>query len=368
MRSHIHPTRICYLLLTAIALFMLSTFLAGGTIAQESTRTFAETGKTIRGKFLVYWDTHGGLQQQGFPISEEMQEKSETDGKTYTVQYFERAVFELHPENQSPYDVLLSLLGSFRYKQIYPGGAPGQVPNNETNSRLFSETGKRVGGLFLGYWNKNGGLAQQGLPISDEFNEVSALDGKTYKVQYFERAVFELHSENQAPYNVLLAQLGVFQYRDKYVKPTPTQTAISLPTPLPPATSLPTATPQIPLTSCDGIPESVDMEVGPNCAPMFTTFRLTGVNFPNDTYAGVYAVTPSNKVFGAPFQVTINHVGRTQTILFVARPELLEEDLPGLEPRDLYGVWTTVMEGTTTHKKALGYFKLTPYAGPTPQP
>ena len=45
-----------------------------------------------------------------------MQEKSEIDGKTYTVQYFERAVFEYHPENSPPHDVLLSLLGDPRYK------------------------------------------------------------------------------------------------------------------------------------------------------------------------------------------------------------------------------------------------------------
>ena len=95
----------------------------GGTVAQqvpaETSRTFKETGKTVSGRFLEYWDTHGGLAQQGLPLSGEIQEKSELDGKTYTVQYFERAVFEKHPENQPPYDVLLSQLGTFRYKQKY---------------------------------------------------------------------------------------------------------------------------------------------------------------------------------------------------------------------------------------------------------
>jgi hypothetical protein len=33
------------------------------------------------------------------------------------VQYFERAVFEHHPENAAPNDVLLSLLGTLRYEQ-----------------------------------------------------------------------------------------------------------------------------------------------------------------------------------------------------------------------------------------------------------
>ncbi|MBF6613311.1 MAG: hypothetical protein IVW55_09305 [Chloroflexi bacterium] len=175
---------------------------------------FPQTGKSVSGIFLDYWKTHGGLQQQGYPISELMQEKSDLDGKTYTVQYFERAVFEYHPENQPPYNVLLSQLGTLRYRQKYQGGAPAQ--QSEQGSILFPQTGKRVGGSFLQYWQQNGGVAQQGYPISEEFQEKSDLDGKTYTVQYFERAVFEMHPENQPPYNVLLSQLGVFQYKQKY--------------------------------------------------------------------------------------------------------------------------------------------------------
>ena len=69
--------------------------------------------------------------QQGYPLSDEFQEKSDLNGQTYTVQYFERAVFELHPENQAPYNILLSLLGDFRYRQKYPNGAPGQAPGRQ---------------------------------------------------------------------------------------------------------------------------------------------------------------------------------------------------------------------------------------------
>jgi hypothetical protein len=73
-----------------------------------------------------------------------------------------------------------------------------------------------VCGRFLQYWLRNGGLAQQGFPITDPFTERSDLDGKEYTVQYFERAVFEQHPENQPPFDVLLSQLGTFQYRVKY--------------------------------------------------------------------------------------------------------------------------------------------------------
>jgi hypothetical protein len=216
---------------------------------QADCRTFTETGNTVCGKFLAYWDGHGGLAQQGFPISGELQEVSPTDGKSYTVQYFERAVFELHPENAAPNDLLLSLLGVFLYQSRYPSGAPGQQANNDAGSVLFNETGKRVGGRFLDYWQNHGGLAQQGFPISDEFMEISSLDGKTYLVQYFERAVFEYHPEQQPEYQVLLSQLGTFRYHEKYASPQPSSTPGSaIPSPTQPATQ-PTDTPAIPPTS-----------------------------------------------------------------------------------------------------------------------
>ena len=78
----------------------------------------------------------------------------------------------------------------------------------QANCQTFPDTGKTVCGRFLQYWNEHGGLAQQGLPISDLLGEISASDGNTYTVQYFERAVFEYHPENPAPYAVLLGQLG----------------------------------------------------------------------------------------------------------------------------------------------------------------
>ena len=52
------------------------------------------------------------------------------------------------------------------------------------------------------------------------------LDGKVYTVQYFERAVFEMHPENKAPYDVLLSQLGTYQYNRKYTKTTPPGTTV----------------------------------------------------------------------------------------------------------------------------------------------
>jgi acetyl esterase/lipase len=189
-------------------------------------RLFPETSKTVRGPFLQYWSANGGLAQFGYPVSGEMQERSDADGKLYTMQYFERAVFEWHPEFNEANRVLLSLLGTFRMKERYPQGAPGQQPSTAEGSILFPQTGKRLGGVFLEYWQRNGGLARQGYPISDEFTERSQTDGKEYRVQYFERAVFEWHPENAQPYNVLLTHLGAMRLKAKYgaageTQPTP---------------------------------------------------------------------------------------------------------------------------------------------------
>ena len=136
------------------------------------------------------------------------------------MQYFERAVFEAHPENAPPYDVLLAQLGTYRYQQLYPQGAARQQRNPNT-PLYFAETAHAVGGSFRPYWEAHGGLAQFGYPLSEEFTEDSDLDGKPYTVQYFERAVFEWHPENQAPYNVLLSQLGTYRLRQVYPQGPP---------------------------------------------------------------------------------------------------------------------------------------------------
>jgi hypothetical protein len=200
----------------------------------QTSRTFPETGKTVGGRFLEYWNQNGGLAQQGYPISDEFQETSATDGKVYTVQYFERAVFEHHPEHARPFDVLLSLLGVFYYDQKYGADAPGQNVSTD-NPRHFAQTETRhtIGGAFRKYWESNGGLAQQGYPISDEFQEVDK-DGVTRTVQYFERAVFEYHQEFAGTSNeALLSLLGVFYYQAKYGSGTPAPSGVT-PTVVPP--------------------------------------------------------------------------------------------------------------------------------------
>ena len=84
---------------------------------------FPETGHQVCFAFRAYWHAHGldfgdpgfspreSLALFGYPISEEFRHRLE-DGREYTVQYFERARFEYHPENPPPYDVLLGRLAA----------------------------------------------------------------------------------------------------------------------------------------------------------------------------------------------------------------------------------------------------------------
>lgn len=77
---------------------------------------FNETGHHVGGGFWDHWRDHGGLSIFGYPLSGELQEPCE-DGQIHTVQYFERAVFEWHPQNHPPYQVLLRRLGDDAFKR-----------------------------------------------------------------------------------------------------------------------------------------------------------------------------------------------------------------------------------------------------------
>lgn len=90
------------------------------------------------------------------------------------------------------------------------GAPPLPAPVGEV---YFPETGHNLRGEFKNYWDRNGGLAVFGFPISEEFTEQTP-EG-SFTVQYFERQRFEFHPEKAAPYNVLLGRLGDAVLRDR---------------------------------------------------------------------------------------------------------------------------------------------------------
>jgi spore germination protein YaaH len=169
---------------------------------------FRETRHTLRGAFLRYWRANGGLARFGYPLTEEFREVSAEDGNLYTVQYFERARFEYHPQFAStPHEVLLGHLGRWSLATGGLAPAPAEPPGGD--GRYFAETGQTVRAGFLAYWEANGGLAQFGYPLTGEFAERNPEDGQVYTVQYFERARFEWHPELRGtPHEIQLGHLG----------------------------------------------------------------------------------------------------------------------------------------------------------------
>jgi hypothetical protein len=162
------------------------------------------TGLRPSKRFATYWQRGGGLPLFGYAVTPERIEKSPTDGKEYVVQWFERARLEWHPEYAgTDAEVLLGLLG----RQMTEGRSfPAIPPPSGVESVCTRETGHCVWGRFLDRWRELG-VPTVGLPISDQFEEKST-DGKTYVVQWFERARFEYHPENTPPHDVLLGLLG----------------------------------------------------------------------------------------------------------------------------------------------------------------
>jgi hypothetical protein len=84
---------------------------------------FTETGHAIAPEFWADWSTigldlgHAGVSFDeslalfGYPLSEPMMETN-ADGDTVLTQYFERAVFEYHPDNPASSQILLRRLGA----------------------------------------------------------------------------------------------------------------------------------------------------------------------------------------------------------------------------------------------------------------
>lgn len=196
--------------LVILAVLVVASMLAPGgagrvqPVAAAEPYCFPETKKCIEAAFRDYWETHGALEILGLPVTHPFE-----DDRKLIVQYFERAILEWHPENGPDYQVLLTRLGADQLGQRPEAKAPPQQPCLPPRCALLEQTQHTLRNTFLDYWQKNGGLAVFGFPLTEQFVEKNQADGKEYLVQYFERNRFELHPENAGTkYEVLLGLLG----------------------------------------------------------------------------------------------------------------------------------------------------------------
>jgi hypothetical protein len=255
-----HPNTVCpgkFRTIQRHFLLILALIIAIGTIptasiqAQTAERCFSETGFCISGRIREFWEQNGGLPVFGYPIA--AQETIQAEGREIQAQRFERNRLELHPELARPYDVLLGRLGVDRLAQQNRDWFSFPKSDPQPGCRYFAETGHNVCEPMLATWRANGleldsrrgkneteNLALFGLPLSDLITE-NMPDGKSYQVQWFERARFEIHPENPPEFRVLLGLLGN-EMRD----------AANAPPPGPPA-------------GCETIPSSGESAVSPTC-------------------------------------------------------------------------------------------------------
>ncbi len=178
-----------------ILVLLCAASLRGVARADDHTVYFPETGMSVSFGFKRFFEQRGGLEIFGYPITPEIQENG------FTVQYFQRARFEYHPEHAGTrYEVQLGLLGDIltsdrNFAKVAP-------VTNTADVRYFPETGHTVRGAFLRFFNARGGLDIFGYPVSEVVDE----DGQL--VQYFQRSRFEYHPQFPAEFQITLGLLG----------------------------------------------------------------------------------------------------------------------------------------------------------------
>ncbi len=172
---------------------------------------FPETGHWVKGEFLrFYQQAKNPSLLYGNPLTDAFQDPL----TGLTVQYFQRARFEMHTESASA-PVQLSMLGEL----LYEAGQPS-VNLDPKACRFFPRTGRYVCYAFLTFYDSHGGAEQFGEPISDLERE-----DEIY-VQYFQNARFEWHPEATAGQRVILSELGRIYFDrvlgdDRYTRPSP---------------------------------------------------------------------------------------------------------------------------------------------------
>ncbi len=193
-----------------IIIAVLGVLLSGSqpTYAQgQDTRYFPQTQHWVSGDFLRYYESaRDPLLNFGYPITEAIQDT--LSGRT--VQYFQRARFELHIEEPQGKRVVLSPLGEWL---IHPG-EPVKIPYDPASCRYFSRTNHNVCYTFLDFYDANGGQSQFGAPLSE-----IEIENDIY-VQYFELARFEWHPELPAGERVTLGDLGKLYFDQRRLDPS----------------------------------------------------------------------------------------------------------------------------------------------------
>lgn len=287
------------------------------TAAQTEERFFPETGQSIKGAFRFFWETNGGVDIFGYPITGEY-----VSGSTGRLtQYFERARFELTDREGQAY-VELGRLGV----EVTGGREFPKVPPIEDTAdrRYIPETGHIIQYGFKEIWETRGDVRIFGYPISEEILEPFE-DGQWRTVQYFERARFEYWPNFPPGERVLLTNLG------RWLVPSDPGTG----------------------GGNTYVPPGINARVVPDVGPPGTTFRFEAQGFEPGEQVGVWVTAPDQSTFDAGFQVEADDNG-----------SITGEGVGLTAGADFSpGLWSFNAQGIESGAQAVGYFRIIPGGG-----
>jgi len=122
-------------------------------------RYYPESGHTLASEFVDYYDSRGGLEILGYPITDAFIDPQ----SAMLIQYTQAARLELVPDLYGAGAVArLSSLG-----EALDLGEPQSPASGDRGCRYFAESGHNVCHAFLAYFEAHGGPAVFGYPISE---------------------------------------------------------------------------------------------------------------------------------------------------------------------------------------------------------
>jgi pimeloyl-ACP methyl ester carboxylesterase len=354
---------------------------------QHTLGDASEGGRAI----ASYWSRLGGLQQFGFPLSQPFMERSADDGRAYLVQYFERQRFEYHPEHRGTrYEVLLGRLGAEQLANQHFGPVSGQLAH-QTRENVKS-SGVKVQDFEMevrfhnpydtaqGHWdeviffrqNANNNYhiifdssrqwtlnlghrpdSRRGFGTISNWNTASngsnhvklVVRGGSGDLIVNGQKVSTLNlSEHVQPGDItLLAGFtsgnsrpgAVTRYEGFAVRPLPASQS-----PNPPVSQ----------ADCSGIPPNVNMEMPTsNCMPVGSRFQFIGRGFTPGERVASWLTLPDGKIDGETLYGEAGSDGRRGVEVWLEADDDRQD-----------GVYAITMEGTVSHNKAIGYYKILP--------
>jgi hypothetical protein len=183
-----------------LGLLFLTFMLASPARAQTNIgRYYSETGHMLDGRFVAFYDGHGGTEILGFPITDSFIDPS----SGWIIQYTENARLEFVPQaNSGLVGVRLGALGEALGGWDPPLTGEQIPPSADATCRYFPESGHAVCHAFLAFFDRMGGAELFGFPISEFKLEDDRI------VQYFQGFRLEWFPEDGAVRPVRVAALG----------------------------------------------------------------------------------------------------------------------------------------------------------------